>query len=289
LDRISRLCFKDEHMRSFPMGQTNEARSAYVFMLAAVLISFSMIWGPAFASEGTPEELEYLIEDIQGPHVEVLADGQSKWESAQEGQVLEAGDEIKVGEGSEATLMLRSEASVQLIGESSLKVERVEIAGPSGFFSRLRLSAGRLLADVKKNLKGSHSVFEIESNGVVCGVRGTVFEVSSQGEGVQTATHEGEVEVTGLGESRRVKAGHLSMFKARKFQMLRRLDRLESQRFHKWKDARGKILQKRLQRIEAIKNHKRKPWIRRHPRLKNKALKQGLRKQWINKNQQRAK
>jgi ferric-dicitrate binding protein FerR (iron transport regulator) len=53
----------------------------------------------------------------------------------------------------------------------------------------------------------SGSSYEVESGGVVCGVRGTVFEVSNNGGDVEATTHEGAVELKGTNGTQTVKAG----------------------------------------------------------------------------------
>jgi hypothetical protein len=226
--------------------------------------------------------MEYVIEDIHGSNVQVLEEGETQWETAVEGQTADSGDEIKVGAGSEATLVLENETSVRLSENSDMKVENIAPNATGGFLSRLRVMAGLLLADVKKNLQDSHSTFEVESNGVVCGVRGTAFEVNAQGDSSQVFTHEGKVEVASGNESHLVTAGNLSAFKSGKFQLQRRLERAEIQRFQKWRAFRRIVWQKRLQRIQAIKNHTRQPWQRRHP-LFRKQLGNGLDKQKVEK------
>lgn len=230
------------------------------------------------------EPAEYTIEEIQGSHVQVLEDGETQWEAAVEGQVVDAGDEVKVGDGSEVSLMMGTETSVHLYENSDLKIDKLSTNKTGGFFSHLQMLAGRLLADVKKNLQDSQSSFEVESNGVVCGVRGTAFEVSAQGGDSQVSTHEGKVEVTGDGQSHMVSAGNFSAFKKGKFQLLRRLDRMETQRFQRWRTLRPLIRQKRLQRLIAIRNHARQPWMRKHPRLEGH---QPLQKQDREKNRER--
>ncbi len=218
------------------------------------------------------EPVEYVIEDIQGSNVQVLEDGERAWEPAQEGQVLESGDEIKVGEKSETTLMLQSETSVHLNEQCDLKVGRIEANGDGGFWSRLQLLAGRILADVKKNLEDSRSTFEVEANGVVCGVRGTAFEVTAQDTGAQVATQEGEVEVGNDAGTYRVTAGNFSSFKDGRLRMRRRLARSEIRRFERWRSFRQGVLKKRLRRLADIRQHVRKPWIRRHPHLRKRFL-----------------
>lgn len=213
------------------------------------------------------EKAEYVLENLQGDDVQVREDGSSQWEKAQEGQVLEAGDEIKTGDGSKATLMLQSETSVQMNSQSDMKLDKVEPTEQGGFFSRLKLMAGKILADVKKNLQESQSTFEVESNGVVCGVRGTAFEMETQGDDVETRTHEGEVEVKSGSEVNVAKAGNAFAFKKGKFFTKRRLTRAEARGFKKWRAFRKEIFKKRMARLAALKEGRMKPWMRQHPRL----------------------
>ncbi len=234
--------------------------------------SFSLVIAFSYPYESHSQTLknnnpaEYIVEDIHGNNVQVLEGGTKEWEQTQEGQVLENGDEIKTGTDSEATLMLQSETSVHLSPGSDLKVGQVEPNENSGFVSRLELLFGGILADVKKNLQDSHSTFEVDSNGVVCGVRGTAFEVETKGDNVLASTHEGNVEVTGSnGVSRTVSAGTASSFQRGMFRLERRLDRKQIERFEKWREFRGFVMKKRMRRIEALRHHLRKPWKRRHP------------------------
>ncbi|HUO56735.1 MAG TPA: FecR family protein [bacterium] len=215
-----------------------------------------------------PESVQYVIEDIHGSDVQVLEDGQKKWESAEEGQVVESGDEIKVGARSEATLMLGTDTSAHLDENSDMKVSQIAANETGGFLSRLEIFAGRVLADVKKNLTETHSTFEIESNGVVCGVRGTAFEVANVGGEYQVSTHEGKVEVSSGGEIHTVTAGNFSSFRNGKFSSSRRLERPEIARFQKWRAFRQVVWKKRLKRLEDIRNHRRQPWLRKHPHLR---------------------
>jgi ferric-dicitrate binding protein FerR (iron transport regulator) len=224
------------------------------------------------------EPVEYVLEDIQGT-VQVLEDGAKNWEAAQEGQVLETGDEIKVGDSSEATLTLQSETTVHLSAGTDMKVEQIEANQTNGFLSHLQVLAGSLLADVKKHLEESQSSFEIESNGVVCGVRGTAFEVNAVGDTAEVSTHEGSVEVGNGTESHMVAAGNFSSFQRGRFLMQRRLDRSEMDRFQKWRAFRQVVWKKRLQRLADIRAHRRAPWKRHHPHLKRAAI----RHKWLEK------
>ena len=220
---------------------------------------------------GRVDTVEYVIEDIKGPNAQVLEEGETQWEKAQEGQVVDSGDEVKVGEKSEVTLMMQTETSVHLGENTDLKVEQIAANETGGFLSRLKVMAGLVLADVKKHLNESHSTFEVESNGVVCGVRGTAFEVNAHDGESQISTHEGKVEVYGEGESHMVTEGNLSSFKRGKFLLQRRLAQNEVLRFQRWRAVRQAIRQKRMQRLADILRHKRQPWQRKHPQLNNQA------------------
>ena len=126
--------------------------------------------------------------------------------------------------------------------------------------------AGNLLADVKKNLQDSHSTFEVSANGVVCGVRGTAFEVGWDGNDLRTATHEGKVEVLDRDHvSHFVEAGNASTFNKGHFRLQRRLERREMARFQQWRQFRKGVFQKRLQRLRDIREHRRPAWQRHNP------------------------
>lgn len=224
--------------------------------------------------ETTQEPMEYVIENIQGSNVQVLEEGQNLWEPAQEGQVLEAGDEIKVGDKSQADLMLQSETSIHLSEQTDLKVDEISANQDGGFFSRMKVLTGIILADVKKNLQASHSSFEVESNGVICGVRGTAFEVRAQGsDTAQISTYEGKVEVSNGGESHMVPAGNFSSFSHGKLRSQRLLDRLEIQRFQRWRVFRQVLMKKRIQRLADIRSHRRQLWHRLHPYPRDRRFK----------------
>jgi len=237
-------------------------------VLAAFLILSSWCLAPSPAKaqdQAAPAEpVQYVLEDIKGT-VQVMEVGSNQWENAEEGQVVEEGDEVKVGDNSEATLSLGDETSVHLDAQTDMKVQQIRANQTGGFLTRLQVAAGNLLADVKKHLQDSQSTFEVESNGVICGVRGTAFEVTAQGDTAQVSTHEGSVAVGNGHETHMVDAGNASFFQKGRFQMQRRLGRAETQRFQKWRAFRQVMLRKRAQRIQDIRNHRRMPWKRHHP------------------------
>jgi ferric-dicitrate binding protein FerR (iron transport regulator) len=250
-------------------------RSLSFFALGFLLINFSIVHAQT-SNDNASDPVEYAVEDIQGANVQVLENNSQTWDPAQEGQILESGDEIRTGNNSEATLTMQSDTQVHLSANSDLKVSQIEPNSTNGFLSHLVVLAGVILSDVKKNLLESHSSFEIEANGVVCAVRGTAFEVSNNNGDVETATHEGKVETLSGGESHYVTEGSAASFKGRTYQGLRRLRTEEMNRFQRWRGVRLRIRNKRMQRIRDIRMGRRQAWMRRHGRA---AMMQKRRKQ----------
>jgi hypothetical protein len=218
---------------------------------------------PAADATVAAEPVQYVLEDIQGSNVQVLETGTDQWAAGEEGEVLESGDEIKVGDGSEATLTLQADTSVHLDAGTDLTVAQIDDNHQGGFLSRLKITAGRILADVRKNLQDSQSSFEVDANGVICGVRGTAFEVEANGDDVQTLTHEGTVEVKNGSQDNLVHEGNAFSFRHGRFMAQRLLDRDEIGRFQKWRAFRAHVFEKRRLRFENIHKGLRRAWVRR--------------------------
>jgi hypothetical protein len=159
--------------------------------------------------------------------------------------------------------MLQSDTSVQVGPNSDIKIDQIADNHQGGFFSKLKITAGRLLADVRKHLDESQSTFEVEANGVVCGVRGTAFEVNAQGDEIQTLTHEGTVDVKTARQDNLVQAGNAYSFRRGRFVGQRLLDQDEMSRFGKWRAYRAQVFEKHRLRLENIRKGARKAWVRR--------------------------
>jgi hypothetical protein len=228
--------------------------------LTALLVGLPFLSKPAGADDLTSKSVAlqlptgYVLDQIQGK-VLVLPRGASKPMEAQNDQTVQTGDEITTSAGSEASLAFNGSAMIQLSGESDLVVGELARPSAEGFISRLKLVAGQILAQVEKIGK-SHSTFEIESGGVVCGVRGTAFEVQKEGPLVQTSTYEGVVEMDKEKLSQKVPAGEHSEFATDKNQFLlqRILNERERERYRNWQRYRELITQRQKEREEALKS-----------------------------------
>jgi len=186
-------------------------------------------------SGGTEKEtLHYVLDDLKGT-VQIIPKGSTKPETAGEEDSVEEGDTVVTGPGSEATLTLNEDTLFKVSENSKVVIGKLSPSGTQGFWSRLKLLGGKVLSEVEK-LGETRSTFEVEAGGVVCGVRGTAFEVFNTGTDIQTNTFHGLVEVkdgknvqpVGVDEA-------LSFSMARRtFQAKRRIQAAERNRYLGW-------------------------------------------------------
>jgi hypothetical protein len=108
-------------------------------------------------------------------------------------QAVEKDDRIVTGKDGTAYLQIRSGGTIEISPKSDVKVEKFE-ADPKALKARFKLAFGRMRTVLKK-FASSRSTFEIEAGGVVCGVRGTAFEVDHDKDkkNVRAKTFEGSV------------------------------------------------------------------------------------------------
>jgi hypothetical protein len=198
--------------------------------------------------------VQYILDNIQG-QVHVLSKGVMVPETAQEDQVVLAGDTIVTGPKSQVSLVLNAKTMVQVSENSQVTVGELSKKGSMGFFSRLKLSFGKVLSQVEK-LATSHSTFEVEAGGVVCGVRGTAFEVSTEGTTILNSTFEGAVEMKTGSKTQTVAADHHSEYSGDRgeFLLQRVVTDRERERFQNWKKFQDLAIQRQKGREEALRS-----------------------------------
>jgi hypothetical protein len=196
----------------------------------------------------TPEPPEYVIDDLQGT-VLILEDGETQPVTAEEEETLGPGDEVILKAGSQASLTLDENTMFHLSENSDVKVDQLVRNDSNGFISHLKLVAGKILSEVEK-LQETKSIFEVESGGVVCGVRGTAFEVQMEGGVVHTSTFQGVVLMRNGDEVRQVEANqHVAFnFKRGLFLPKRRLNPMERGRYRRWLALKPVIQRRQRQR-----------------------------------------
>jgi hypothetical protein len=236
----------------------------FVLLLSIVFCLFSFSCSekktesiPSVVADGP---LQYVLEDLSGT-VMVQRFGESQAEPAQEEQTVQEGDEIITQAGSEASLTLNETTLFHLSESSDVKLDKLFRNGtPQSFTSRLSLVAGKILSEVEK-LSESKSSFEIEAGGVVCGVRGTSFEVAKHDSDIQTTTYNGAVETQKDGNSQTVAAGQHGDFSTSQgaFLPTRDINPEEKAAYQNWTSKLAVVRQKAHQRWSTLRSLDRLP------------------------------
>jgi hypothetical protein len=230
-----------------------------VFSLLLFLCFDSFSCSQKESSESDPSviangPLEYVLEDLSGT-VLIQSAGDALPEPAEEEQTVQAGDEIITQAGSEASLTLNETTMFHLSENSDVKVDELARNDTQGFTSRLILTAGKVLSEVEK-LSKSNSTFEVNSGGVVCGVRGTSFEVEKQDSDIQTSTFNGSVAMEKDGNSQTVEANQHGDYSLGQgvFQAKRDLTPDEKNYYENWKTRLAFIREKTRKRMEYLRS-----------------------------------
>lgn len=226
-------------------------RSLFASLVLCLLVPALGAAAPTEASSHLP--IQYILDHIQGK-VQVLSKGTTAAEDAQEDQVVLAGDTIVTGPGAEVSLVLNSMTMVQVSENSRVTVDALSRKGSKGFLSRLKLVFGKVLSQVEK-LASSHSTFEVEAGGVVCGVRGTAFEVSTEGSSIQDSTFEGKVEMRKGGRTQMVPVDRHSEFAGDRGEFLaqRLVNDREKARYENWRKFEELAIRRQAEREKAVR------------------------------------
>lgn len=104
------------------------------------------------------------------------------WQNCQVGDILQAGDRIKTGKNSSASLLL-ADQSVMRIG-SGTELEIVDLTEQENgcLMRRFQLRVGRVFADVTPGAP-TGSVYEVKGPNAVAAVHGTAFELDTANPG----------------------------------------------------------------------------------------------------------
>ncbi len=100
-----------------------------------------------------------------------------------------------------------------------------------------------------RRLLARGSKFEIEADDVVCGVRGTTFEIGFEGAEIQMATEEGVVEVSYASGVESVAAGYYAAFSRGRRLGHRKLAQREKHRFEVFLAHHGGVQKRRAKRL----------------------------------------
>jgi len=108
--------------------------------------------------------------------VEVLAKGETEWQSAEKGMSLDEGYSIRSGPDSKAVAVFGEQVIMAIEQDSEIDLQKLQKSRRAGINFKVDLNKGQLWNDVGR-LKTKRSKFFVETPQAVTGVRGTVFTV----------------------------------------------------------------------------------------------------------------
>ena len=173
--------------------------------LTLMALSVSVLWAdvPAPVNQG-------VFTSVTG---KVQVKKKKKSRQVHKDSTVKEGDRIVTGPKSSAVLRLFDGSELSISADSSLGLTKLQKPTETDKLMKFKLFVGRFLAKVQK-LASAKSSFEVEAGGVVCGVRGTQFEMGfnpNTGK-VGLDVTEGSVWVTSDGQTHTFGAGQQGVF-----------------------------------------------------------------------------
>jgi hypothetical protein len=186
-------------------------RLKFIPLISLLLILFSL-FSPTFAQSNLSVRVERWLQVESLVGTVTFQQGKTS-QSAQVGTRLQAiGDTLATGKSSSAVLAVDTQIGTVSLSESTtLQINKLETLPSGGMVTLLRILAGQARLQLRP-FSSPDSRLEIETPAGISGVRGTVFGVSVQPNGVTgIATLEGRVVAEAQGQQVSVEAGLQSL------------------------------------------------------------------------------
>ncbi len=157
-------------------------------------IRFFLIWGLIFffgvtqAFGETIKTEKATLVDFSGD-VKVNING--KWVSPSYNLEIGENAQIKTGEKSYCMLLLADGSTVKMGENTHIQILKTQ-SSPTGFTHKLKLKIGNIWNTVH-HIVGKKTTFEVENPNTLAAVKGTVFEVRSDGKTDDFLVYDGEV------------------------------------------------------------------------------------------------
>ncbi len=162
-------------------------KSIFLILFSGMWLAAAPCWPAAsVTSRATFSSVTGKV-TVQRPH-------SKRKRTVHEGSTAREGDRVAVGKNSSATLVMFDGSQLEIGSESSFILSKIQKPSLLDKILKFKLLVGKVLARVKK-LGTSHSAFEISAGGVVCGVRGTVYQMiyDTEAKTVDLSVSEGTV------------------------------------------------------------------------------------------------
>ena len=164
-------------------------RTAAGFSVIAFVAFMMLAAGGAFAGRalGAATTVTILSGDVQVRH-----GATGTFVSATDGEVLAGGDSLRTADGARAILTYFEGSTVSIEPNSELAIETASALSDGSTVVVMQQTVGRTWHVVTKLITGN-SKYEVKTPASTASVRGTAFEVVSDGEGTVVTTTEGTV------------------------------------------------------------------------------------------------
>ena len=181
-----------------------------LFFASAFIGMFSFF--PLSASAQVPFDQSHFI-SVSG---KVTVSHGKRSRKVHKNSTVNEGDTVATGKKSSAALRFFDGSEMKVMSNTRFTISKLAKTSEDKIFN-FNLAVGKLKAFVKK-LTTSHSAFEIDAGGIVCGVRGTEYEVDfdPHQDKVDIVVTEGSVWAKSGGETYQYGAGGQGHFIGRK-------------------------------------------------------------------------
>jgi hypothetical protein len=142
-----------------------------IFLFLSALSCLLPFFPSSLAAQSQPNQ--GVFTSVSG---EVSVTHARKSATALKDSTITEGDDVLTGKNSTATLRFFDGSELSVKPETKFTIGKLQKGAGEDKILQFKLAIGKLFATVKK-LASSKSSFEIEAGGVVCGVRGTEYEV----------------------------------------------------------------------------------------------------------------
>ena len=182
-----------------------------LFYSLAIILVLAVSGAWAAPDETNPPTNEGVFTSVTGK-VQAKKSG-NKTRVVKNGSIVKAGEKITTSKDGKAVLRFFDGSELKVSPKTQFTISKLEKQGLQDKAIKFKLAVGDLWASVKK-LSSSKSSFEIESGGVVCGVRGTKYSYSYNPDTKQVTVHvdEGTVYLNSDGHTFIFTAGQTGNF-----------------------------------------------------------------------------
>ena len=172
-------------VRVLRLGEYNKVMRVTIITLLVCLMNIQVAHS---------ENQTALISKISGV-AETRVGNELAWKEAKVGQSLTTRDKIRTKMGSYVKLVLPDKSTIELKENSVLDLSRMTSSPDDGSeVTKIKLWIGTVRCDVEK-LKNENSSFEIHTPVAVCGVRGTIPGVQTDGNNATFWSEENDIDV----------------------------------------------------------------------------------------------